>query len=448
MNPKKITKTISITLLILITIFLIYYIQLPNGRTIQGQEYQISEDSIEFIYDLTYEKNNTITHDHNIFNKITELIQNAEDFLIVDFFLFGTTKQHNPLNRNLTQELTTALINKKQSSPQMPIYFITDDYNVIDKPQNKPFIESLKQNNINIIYTPLNTNSKTLNSLTRSLLKTSRKTLNHRKLLITNIDNQITTLITSANPHDQSSPNSNTAIIIKEKIWKDILNQEIKDANIQDSKIQEFLNNFQEQPTNKSKPITVQYLADNGLIHELKNQIDSTTKGNIINIAMFTLSDKSIINALTKASKRKISINLILDTNDFFFTQRKFGIPNKPISEKLLKDSLNQINIRWYKSHGEQFHTKLITIQNQTHTTILTGSTNIANNNLKLYNLQSDIKITAPNNSSITKNINNYLDKLWTNQNGIYTEDYKIYKSDSMFKKIRYEWSQFTRWFI
>ena len=377
-------------------------------------------------------------------------------------FLFGTTKE--PHLKNLTQELTTQLINKKQSNPNMPIYFITDKFNIINKPYNKPFINQLEQNNINIIYTPINKNP-----ITNYLLKKAKKRLNHRKFIIADNNNQIHTLITSANPHDQSSPNSNTAILIKEKIWQDVYNLEIKDANINNQQIQSFIDNFQEpvggdegiipikggmggligidnaEGEGENKPIKVQYLADNGLMHSLKKELSKTNQEHTINIAMFTLSDKKTTNQLIQASKRGANINIILDTNDFFFSQQKFGIPNKPVAEKLLKESNNKINIRWYKSHGEQFHTKLITITNQTHTTILTGSTNIANNNIRLYNLQSDIKITSPNNSSITKQTNDYFNKIYNNQNRIYTTDYNIYKSTSTLKKLRYEWEQFIR---
>jgi hypothetical protein len=429
---KKPTKKILITILsLLLLAFLIYYLSLPKGRTIQGQTYNIQENSIQFLADLTYEENNTLQYDHEIFNNVFNIIQNAENFILIDMFLFGTTEE--PHYRNLTQE---------QSNPEIQIYFITDEFNVFNKPHNKVFIDKLKQNNINVIYTPIKKNK-----ITNYLLKKTKKGLNHKKLIIADNNNQIVSLITSANPHDKSSPNPNTGFIIKEKIWKDIYESEIKDAKINNPQIQSYINNFQEKPTNNTKTIKVQYLADNGLMTSLYKKLDKIEKGDIANIAMFYLSDKKTINSLTQASNRGATINLILDTNDYFFSQQKFGIPNKPVANQLIKKSNNKINIRWYKPHGEQFHTKFISIQNKTHTTILSGSSNLVKNNIRLYNLQSDIKIIAPNNSTIIQQTNDYFNKMWNNKNNIYTSDYQDYSSNSKLKKLRFEWEQFVRLF-
>ena len=83
-KPSKRKKTFQIILtiiLILILIPLTYYVTLPKGRIIQGQTYEVSEDAIEFYYDLTYEnKNQEITHDHQIFNKVLEIINNTEEY--------------------------------------------------------------------------------------------------------------------------------------------------------------------------------------------------------------------------------------------------------------------------------------------------------------------------------------------------------------------------------
>jgi len=53
------------------------------------------------------------------------------------------------------------------------------------------------------------------------------------------------------------------------------------------------------------------------------------------------------IHKLVKASDRGVEINMILDTNDFFFAKAKFGIPNKPVAEELIKKSEGKI--RYYQ---------------------------------------------------------------------------------------------------
>lgn len=447
-NTPKILKSILIIILSLLILISIYYLLLPKGRIIKGETYQVSEDSIEFLYDLTYEnQKGEIIYNHNIFNKIFTMIDQAENFLIVDMFLFGELEEgiEDDVYRNLTQELTTHLINKKTNNPEMPIYFITDDFNKIKKPQNKKYFDQLEEASIITIFTPLRKNLNPMIKIIRLLLKSSKKILNHRKVVIADINNTITTLITSGNPHDQSSPNSNIAIIIKEKIWKDVYKYEKQDANINNKEIDSFLENYYEKNL-KEQLIEVQYLADGGLMDSLYHEIDLTESGDEINIAMFYLSDKSTIKKLISASKRGVNINLILDTSDSFFAKKRFGIPNKPVAESLLKGGRARlINIRWYKSHGEQFHTKLVIINKDNQSIAFMGSSNLAKNNLRLYNLQSDVKFTAHRNSKPIKEIQNYFNRLWNNQEGIYTSDYSEYKSDSLSKKLRFEFEQFVR---
>ena len=438
-------KYLTIILIILIILFL--YTLIPKGRIIQGQTYSIPESSIEFLQDLTYTKNNQTIYNHEIFNKTYEIIDQAQEFIILDMFLFGTTSK--PHYKNLTQELTTHLINKKTNNPEIIIYFITDNFNIINKPQNKQFFTQLKQNNITTISTPIPKNP--LTKIITPYLKKDKKRLNHRKILIADNNNQTITLITSANPHDESSANSNTGIIIKQQIHNDIFKYEKQDAQITDEKLEQLLKQNQQtnQPNKSSiqeKTIQVQYLADGGAIKSIKQQIDQTTKGDSIKIATFYISDKQTTKKLIKASKREVDIKIILDTNENFFGKKRYGIPNKPVANTLTKKG-NNIKIKWYESQGEQFHTKIAIIKTKQNTTITLGSSNLADNQILFYNLQSDIKLTASNKANITTEINNYFNKIWNNQNITYSAPYEKYKSNSLYKKLKYEYEQFIRMF-
>ena len=109
-------KTITL-LVILLTIMaaILPWIFLSPGNIYIGEEHAIPEESIEFLYDLTYkDTQDNIIYEQEIFDKIFEMINNAEKFIILDMFLFGTdgTKAY----RNLTDELTNNLIKKKQEN--------------------------------------------------------------------------------------------------------------------------------------------------------------------------------------------------------------------------------------------------------------------------------------------------------------------------------------------
>lgn len=70
--------------------------------------------------------------------------------------------------------------------------------------------------------------------------------------------------------------------------------------------------------------------------------------------------------------------------------------------------------------------------------TAIMGSANLTRRNLDNYNLELDIKVTAANESRITKQIVSYFDKMWNNSDGVYTDDFARYREDSFFKTIVY----------
>jgi len=417
-NYKKLILILTITIL---AIVILPNLLLSPGNIWAGEEHKISEDSIEFLYDLTYKNaQGEIIHEQQIFDKVFETIDNAEKFIILDMFLFGTDGKEQ--YRNLTDELTEALIEKKQRNPNIKIYFITDYFNIIYNKDNSHF-PKLTEAGINIIFTSPNqaTTQEGTNYLT-NFLKQIRLRLNHRKLIIADNGQKIVSLITSANPHDPSSPNSNTAIYIEDKIWKDIYNLEKKTGNFSDESIEQFTNQIKE---NKSGNITIQYLADGGMSNLLANQIKKTKQGDSIKIATFMLSNGEIIDQLLYASERKVDIKIILDQNIESFGKKKGGLPNKQVAKTLTETSNGEIQIKWYETNGEQFHTKLTIIQQGNTTTIFTGSSNLSPKEIFNYNLESDIKVVANNNTKISKDTINYFNRIWSNENGTYTSNYE-----------------------
>lgn len=75
---------------------------------------------------------------------------------------------------------------------------------------------------------------------------------------------------------------------------------------------------------------------------------------------------------------------------------------------------------------------------------IIGGSANFTRRNLDDFNLENNLVITAEKDQPIVKEMNAYFNRLWTNNDGIYTVDYEEYESESSFKMILYrfqEWS-------
>jgi HKD family nuclease len=156
-------------------------------------------------------------------------------------------------------------------------------------------------------------------------------------------------------------------------------------------------------------------------------------------MALFYLSDRQIIKALVDASERGVHIKVILDPNKDAFGFEKIGVPNQPVAEELLNRSSSKIQVRWYDTHGEQFHTKLALIKHGTQATLLLGSANFTRRNLDNYNLEANVAVTAGEEALFIKAVEDYLDRIWDNRDGkTYTVGYESYKDASALKKLIY----------
>jgi len=160
---------------------------------------------------------------------------------------------------------------------------------------------------------------------------------------------------------------------------------------------------------------------------------------------MFYLSDRDIIKSLLRASNRGTTIRIILDPNKDAFGYKKNGIPNKPVAYELIKKSNKKIKIRWYDTHGEQFHSKMVFVNKEEESYMILGSANLTRRNLNNYNLETNIEIKSKNDKQIIQDIKEYFDKIWNNKDGkYYTVGYQIYKDESIIKTFLYRIQEFT----
>ncbi len=52
-------------------------------------------------------------------------------------------------------------------------------------------------------------------------------------------------------------------------------------------------------------------------------------------------------------------MRVLLDPNKDAFGFEKSGLPNRQVASELIAASDGAIKLRWYRTHGEQFHAKL-----------------------------------------------------------------------------------------
>lgn len=442
----------------------------PQGTSIASPIYNVAEDDVEFLYDLTFDKEGSRVMDQNIFEKAYSIIDSAQQFIVMDMFLFNDEYDRKDSYPDVSNALVQKLIEKKKSSPQMEMLVITDEINTFYGSYKSDMMEKLKAEGIDVVFTKIekmkdsnpaysglwrlflnwdiergrgwiaNPFSKDSPKVTiSSYLRLLNFKANHRKVLAT--ENEA--LISSANPHDASGRHSNIAFAVKGAVINDILEGENVIASW--SGIDKGIECGKEKSLNGStgESIRIQYITEEKIGSQVTDAVAKTVDGDQMNIAMFYLSDRKLIDEIVKASNRGVSVNLILDANKDAFGREKNGIPNRLVASEIFEKTNGKANIKWYKTRGEQFHSKLISVKSKGNHIIFGGSANMTRRNIRGYNLEADIKIISPDGSRISTQIDDYFKILYDGEEEKLLE-YEEYAQNNLLKKLVYrfqEWS-------
>lgn len=394
----------------------------PDGVNFAGPVRHVHPDDIQFLADITY-YNHT---NHTIFDQLLQLLNTTQPVLI-DMFLFNQDFEEPPY-RPITQQLTDTLA---QNS-----IVITDGINNFYGSYTPQHFQQLTNNNIQLIITDMSkmrdsnplysafhrsylqwmgigSNGRFTHPLgnpdhtvtLRSLLYVINARANHRKVAITDT----TLFISSANPHDASSKHSNVALIITDP-------QIAYDAYQTERSVAAFsgttLPNRQQPPLQQPTGTTVQLLTEQAIRDSLLTSLQATTRGDSITLAMFYLSDRRVVKHLIKAANRGVDITIVLDPNKDAFGREKNGIPNRQVAYELHKKTNGAITIRWYDTQGEQFHTKMLVIQQGDQMIIYLGSANFTRRNIGGYNLETNVRVVTPAATQLAENITTYLENI------------------------------------
>jgi phosphatidylserine/phosphatidylglycerophosphate/cardiolipin synthase-like enzyme len=442
---------------------------LPVGISYSGDVHQ--GVPVTFLYDLTYQTDTGQVVEQAIFDRVFQMIDRAERFIVLDMFLFngehGGDREYLPLADRLSERL----IAKKSASPAVEIIFITDGINNFYGAYTSREIRELRANGIHVVVTnltrlrdsnpaysalwrsfvqwfgtggpsvlphPLTSSGRKVTL--RSYLKLLNFKANHRKVIVTEQE----CLAASANPHDASSFHSNIAFAMRGPPCVDMLRAEEAVLALSG----DFLPSSGVEPApDGDRKVSARYLTEGQIQRAILEELDSLNTGDRLDIAMFYLSDRTVVQGLLRAARRGVKTRVILDPNKDAFGRQKGGIPNRQVARELVMRSEGAIALRWYDTHGEQFHTKLVLAWHPDHVTAVGGSANLTRRNLDDYNLEADVKIEAPLDSELAANLSTYFERLWTNTAGDYTVDYSEYEDLSWLKRMVYrvqEWSGFS----
>ncbi|WP_088103681.1 phospholipase D family protein [Halalkalibacter urbisdiaboli] len=444
-----------------------YVKPLPKGLSYEGEVQYINE--IEFLTDRTYEADGDQYQEQEIFEYIYKVIEEAEQFIVVDMFLFNDDYDRSMTLPPLSQTLVNALIGKKQQNPDIEMIMITDRINTFYGSYASNLIHQLEENGITVILTDMR---KTRDSnpvysggwraflqwfgtegngwlpnpfspdspdvTLRSYLELLNFKANHRKLVIT----ERQAVVSSANPHDGSAEHSNIAFAFSGEILHELLKSERAVAVMSGANPELFESLQINEMKQNGDRYGVQLLTEGKIKDHILEEIRMTDSGDSVTMGAFYLSDRDIISALKGATGRGVHVRLILDPNKDAFGREKNGIPNRPVAHELVNTTNGNLQVRWYRTSGEQYHAKLLLVEQAERVVLIGGSANFTKRNLADFNLETNLKITMKRDDELSKEVRTYFDVMWDDER--FTLEYEEFADPSILNQAIYrfqEWS-------
>jgi phosphatidylserine/phosphatidylglycerophosphate/cardiolipin synthase-like enzyme len=245
-------------------------------------------------------------------------------------------------------------------------------------------------------------------------------------------------IVGSANPHDASSAHSNVALRLGGEALRPLLESELDIARFsgwQGTTIADAAQRARAAvaPDATAGETRVAIATEGAIRDRLVDALAATQAGDSIDIAMFYLSDRPVIRELLAAAQRRVMIRVLLDPNKDAFGFEKSGLPNREVASELVAASSGTIKLRWYRTHGEQFHVKLAAIRSDHRLWLMLGSANFTRRNIGDYNLEANAIVSAPLGSRIDAQESTWFETLWNNHPGgiEYTADTDLYADPS-----------------
>ena len=444
------------------------YKPLPEGLDYTGK---LRHANVKFLADKTYlDAQGKQQQEHQIFNQILKLIDEAQTTIVLDMFLFNDEVGSSKISHDkLTQNLTEALIVKKRMTPQIEIKVITDPINSVYGGIAPEHYRQLRQAGIEVIETDL-TALRASNPLwsgfwylccqgvgnnaekgwlpnpfgdekitLRSYLSLFNFKANHRKTVVVDTLEGWKTLVTSMNPHDGSSHHSNVALMVTGNTAIDVLKTEQAVGRMSKGDIPVVIvGEFEEA---KEFP-QAQVLTEKAILDATLKLIETAKSGENIDLAMFYLSEREIVKELIAAKQRGVNVKVLLDPNKDAFGREKNGIPNRQVASELNEAG---VQVRWCNTQGEQCHSKMILKSNIQQSEMILGSANFTARNLKNYNLETNIRVVGNSSADVFKDAQSYFNTAWSNLDAKnMSVDYAQYADESKWKYGVYrfmEWS-------
>lgn len=422
----------------------------------------------------------------NIFDGLLSGIRAARELVLVDMFLFNAWQGPIPeQHRALSTQLTEALIEQKKMYPDMLILVISDPINTVYGGLRSPHFDRLKEAGIPVVLTDLaqlqdsnplwssfwrwlirplgNSSGDWLPNpfgegrvSIRSYLTLLNFKANHRKLLVADSGHGVLNgWVSSANPHDGSSAHRNVAVQFDGLAVLDLVKGEraLLAMSGATSELQALdkaligltatlLESLKNAEASGTETLDIQVISESVIHDTILSSIEEAAAGQTINVVMFYLSERKIIDALKAASSRGVQVRILLDVNNDAFGRQKNGVPNRPVAAELVDAG---VSIRWCVTQGEQCHAKWLHVSSQQNHVFILGSANYTRRNLLDLNLETNVALRASDAHPIVDEMNGFFEQQWNNHDArTYSTSYDDYAQDSRWLTFQYRFMEFT----
>lgn len=435
---------------------------LPAGLDHAGAFH--SAPDATFLRDITcLDAEGARQRDQQIFDRILETVGQAEHLLVLDLFLFNDhLGAATNAVRPLSGELTEAIVRRRLQRPGLRCWFITDPINTVYGGQDSVLLDRLRRHGVTVVTTRLSRLRDSNPAYSagwrmllrawprrwgpmlpnpfgrgrvplRSYLDLLNFKANHRKTVIADRRGELVALVSSANPHDGSSAHHNVALEFSGGAVDDLLATEAAVCALSGQPIPE--SPFASAASVPAEaPVQIRILTERAIETACLELIRDAQPGDPLEVAMFYLSSRPVVRALTEAWRRGVQVRVFLDPNKDAFGIEKNGIPNRPVAAELARAG---IPIRWAATHGEQFHAKLIWHRSARGVaSAILGSANYTRRNLRNYNLETSVELRGSPDAEPFRSIREYWERIWNNAPGQFiSSDYSVYADPS---RLRY----------
>jgi phosphatidylserine/phosphatidylglycerophosphate/cardiolipin synthase-like enzyme len=421
---------------------------LPPGMGYEGTAHPLT--NARLLTDRTLHFGNEEPRlDHEIFDEALNMISSAHRFILVDMFLFNGTREEGSRQSPLAQKLTEALIKQREANPDLRIVVISDPINTIYGGTVSPYFEQLRQAGIPVTETRLERlrdsnpawsavwrfccqwmgNSATGGWLPnalgeqpvtlRSYLALPNFKANHRKILITDSGEGFHALVTSANPHDGSSRHSNIGLRFGGPAVADLLRSEravLAMSGGNTEVVDDMISGLPQTAAGIDSVDTIQVVTESAIRAAAKDIIGTANAGDKLDLTMFYLSHRGLLEALKDAHERGVEVRVLLDANTDAFGMPKSGIPNRQSAMELNGAGMA---VRWCHTEGEQCHSKLL-VRRDTDgkAQLLLGSANFTRRNLDDLNLETSVRVHSSVHSETVRKAAGFFDEQWNHGPG------------------------------